>query len=418
MPARELPARPNLDPKAVWQHVEDAVLAGDPGALEQLIREHWAILQENPGGTWIGDLRHDALGNRRDSDSLPDARAIIAAKQDFESWDQFAVFRESLRDPQSPVAQFEAAVDAVVAGDAVTLDRLLRQNPDLIRARSARKHRSTLLHYVGANGFEGYRQRTPKNAVQIARILLDAGADIDAVADMYRGTTTLGLVATSVYPVQAGVQAALIDLLVDRGASLDRAVAPTYTDGRVVNACLANGRGEGAELVAARGASLDLEGAAGVGRLDVVKTFFNDDGTLKSGATPYQMKSGFKWACAYGRLDVVRFLLERGIDVTERHRGETSLHVAAFGGHVETVSLLIQRGAPVGAEDETWAATPLGWAVYAWSMLPPGASPDRYHEVVGLLVGAGAPVRPEWLDDDAITRDPSMLAALEGRRPR
>ena len=160
-------------------------------------------------------------------------------------------------------------------------------------------------------------------------------------------------------------------------------MATTYTDGRVVNACLANGRGEGAELVAARGASLDLEGAAGV-----------------------------------GRLDVVRFLLERGIDVTERHRGETSLHVAAFGGHVETVSLLIQRGAPVGAEDETWGTTPLGWAVYAWSMLPPGASPDRYHEVVGLLVGAGAPVRPEWLDDDAITRDPSMLAALEGRRPR
>src|SRR5688500_5723234 len=53
-------------PKAVWRRVEDAVLAGDPGALEQLIREHWAILQENPGGTWIGDLRHDALGNRRD----------------------------------------------------------------------------------------------------------------------------------------------------------------------------------------------------------------------------------------------------------------------------------------------------------------------------------------------------------------
>ena len=405
-------------PKAVWRRIESAVLAGDPDTLEQLISEHGSMLQRQPGGSWVGDLRHDALGNRRDSDSLPDARSIIAGKQDFESWDQFAAFRESLQDPQSPVAQFEAAVDAVVTGDAATLDRLLRQNPDLIRARSARKHHSTLLHYVGANGFEGYRQRTPKNAVHVAEILLNAGADIDAVAGMYGGTTTLGLVATSVHPVQAGVQAALIDLLVDRGASLGRAVAPDYTHGRVVNACLANGRGEGAELVARRGAYLDLEGAAGVGRLDVVKTFFNDDGSLTSGATTDQMKSGFKWACAYGRLDVVRFLLEKGIDVTERHRGETSLHVAAYGGHVEAVALLLQRGAPVEAEDEVWASTPLGWALYAWSNLPPDANRFRYYDVVARLVAAGATVRPEWLDDDAISNDRRMLAALDRGRPR
>jgi len=50
------------------------------------------------------------------------------------------------------VGQFEAAVEAVVNGRLSTLKRLLRDNPELIRARSRRKHRSTLLHYVGANG--------------------------------------------------------------------------------------------------------------------------------------------------------------------------------------------------------------------------------------------------------------------------
>ena len=45
------------------------------------------------GRAWVGDLRHDGLGNRRDSDSLPDARSIIAGKQHFESWDRFAAFR-------------------------------------------------------------------------------------------------------------------------------------------------------------------------------------------------------------------------------------------------------------------------------------------------------------------------------------
>ena len=46
---------------------------------------------------------------------------------------------------------------------------------------------ATLLHYVGANGVEGYRQQSPPNAVAIARLLLDAGAEVDAFAGMYGG---------------------------------------------------------------------------------------------------------------------------------------------------------------------------------------------------------------------------------------
>jgi len=282
----------------------------------------------------------------------------------------------------------------------------------LIHARSLRTHHSTLLHYVGSNGVEEYRQRTPANAHRIAEILLDAGAEVDAVADMYRGTTTLGLVATSVHPVRAGVQEALVDLLVARGASFGRAVAPDYTHGRLVNACLANGRGEGAALVARRGAPLDLEGAGGVGRLDVVKTFFNDDGSLTVGATKEELKSSFKWACGYGHLAVVMFLIDHGIDISERHRGETALHVAAYGGHAEIVALLLARGAPVNVEDEMWAGTPLGWAFYAWSNPPDDGKRDRYYRVIELLIDAGAIVRPDWLHDERLVDDVRMLAAL------
>jgi hypothetical protein len=319
---------------------------------------------------------------------------------------------EALKTPASPVAQFEAAVDAIVAGDLTTLERQLRQNPDLIRARSTRTHHSTPLHYVGANGVEGFRQKTPHNAVQILETLLDAGAEVDAVADMYRGTTTLGLVATSIHPVKAGVQGALIDVLLERGASLDRAVAPDYTDGRVVNACLANGRGEGAEYLARRGARLDLEGAAGVGRLDIVRDFFNEDGSLKPAATTNQMKSGFNWACSYGRLEVVRFLLGRSVNPAERHGGETGLHCAAYGGHVEIVKLLLERGAPVNIQDEKWAGTPLDWALHGWGNSPPEAARDPYYETVAQLVGAGATVDPGWLSVENLRADPRMLGAL------
>jgi len=65
-----------------------------------------------------------------------------------------------------------------------------------------------------------YRQKTPKNAVRIAEVLLRAGADINAVADIYGGSDTLGLASTSVWPFLVGVQEALIDILLEYGANL------------------------------------------------------------------------------------------------------------------------------------------------------------------------------------------------------
>lgn len=62
------------------------------------------------------------------------------------------------------------------------LRALLRAQPSLIEARSDSPHRSTLLHYVAANGIEPALQKSPPNAVEIARILLDAGANVNAVA--------------------------------------------------------------------------------------------------------------------------------------------------------------------------------------------------------------------------------------------
>jgi hypothetical protein len=81
---------------------------------------------------------------------------------------------------RGPVSAFEAAVDAIISGDQATLEKLLHENPTLVRGRSTREHRSTLLHYVSANGVEDFRQKTPKNIVQITKLLLKAGADVNA----------------------------------------------------------------------------------------------------------------------------------------------------------------------------------------------------------------------------------------------
>src|SRR6185503_18797976 len=96
-----------------------------------------------------------------------DEQQNTAKENRFSTWEEYARFKEELAKPGSPVAQFEAAVDAIVQGDIDTLAGLLRENPDLIRMRSPRSHQATLLHYVGANGVEQYRQQTPPNAVAV-----------------------------------------------------------------------------------------------------------------------------------------------------------------------------------------------------------------------------------------------------------
>src|SRR5690242_19883147 len=175
-------------------------------------------------------------------------------------------------------AAFEAAADAIINGDAPMLRKLLADYPGLVQERSTREHHSTLLHYVSANGVEDFRQKTPKNIVEITNLLLDAGAEVDAESEAYGGgCTALGLVATSVHPEQAGVQIALLQRLMDRGASLQKQSGGNRHS--IVHGCIANGQPAAAKFLAERGAPLDIESAAAVGRIDVLQTFFNEGGT-------------------------------------------------------------------------------------------------------------------------------------------
>ena len=166
---------------------------------------------------------------------------------------------------------FEAAADAVVAGDAETLRALLRTHPTLVHDRSPRTHHATLLHYVAANGVEDERQRTPANAAGIAQLLLDAGADPDALAEMYGGRcTTLSLLVSSTPLAEARVQIALVEALVDAGASVEPVGVGAW-DSPLATA-LAFGMRDAAETLVRRGARIDtLPKAAGLGRLDEVR---------------------------------------------------------------------------------------------------------------------------------------------------
>ncbi len=282
---------------AVWRAAEDAIVAGDDVKLDVLLRDYGDVFRsEKPQSWWNNTLTPDYEAG--------DARAIIASTHKFDAWGDYIAHQASMRDQSSDIARFESAVDMVIGGDVVSLTKALTVLPALVSARSRRTHHSMLLHYVGANGIEGFRQHTPKNAVAIAALLLDHGADVNAVADMYRGATTLGLVATSLHPKRAGVQQPLIELLLDRGATFDH---PRGQRHLLVGSCLANGRPEAAEYLATRGAPLDFTSAAGIGRLDVVRSFVATDGEAKPSVA--EMESALLVAANYGRTAVAEVLV-------------------------------------------------------------------------------------------------------------
>jgi len=221
--------------------------------------------------------------------TLSGAQFFVAQEHGFTGWRKFVLHVRAMALAASSIAVFEAAVDCVVDGDAATLKNLLVKHPSLARQRSTREHRSTLLHYVSANGVEDFRQKTPANIVEIANLLLDAGAKVDAASDAYGGgCTALSLLATSVHPERAGVQIALLQTLLDRGANLHlRSAGNNHS---VVHGCIANGQPAAAKFLADLGAPLDLESAAALGRLDVLEKQFQK-------ATAKQIESAFLYAC-------------------------------------------------------------------------------------------------------------------------
>jgi hypothetical protein len=197
-----------------------------------------------------------------------DAQTVIAREYGFEDWPHLVRFAESVARDEA-IRRFEAAVEAVISGDRASLQAMLREHPELVRARSARRHHATLLHYIAANGVEGSRQKTPANAVEMAKLLLDNGAEVDALADMYDQTcTTMSMLVSSSPPADAGLQTALAETLVDYGAAL---VGRGSKWQSALMTALIFGFLPTAQALATRGAPVDdVAAAAGLGRVQEV----------------------------------------------------------------------------------------------------------------------------------------------------
>lgn len=414
-----LPSRPNLE--QYKKRAKDLVAAAklkDPGAVRAWATEWLETLAKLLDVTITPFVQHsfdravEQIEERVREKSeqarasgtkftLADAQFLIAQAHSFENWAEFANHLERPFKGDARGREFEAAVDAVVGGDLPTLESLVRRHPDLVRARSARVHRATLLHYVAANGVEDFRQKTPSNAVAIARFLLEAGAEVDALAETYGGgkaQTTMNLLVSSTHPAEAGLQSALVEVLLDFGAAING----VEDDGSPLMTALGFWYGETAETLARRGARLDSPvAAASVGRLDLVRSFVVDRGTLAPGVrlfetrwftTPRDPKAhiemAFASACHFKRTAVAEFFLEIGVDLAAKDKDDmTALHWAAANGSMDLVSKLLERGAPLEVKN-TWGGTVLDSTAYFAVFQPVEAV--NYSAVLETLIAAGA----------------------------
>ncbi len=359
---------PFRSPLSAYEQQAEGLLAGhraaDSAAIDLFHRKHPRFLDEKikwlPKSIADTEIRAAPL-------SLDDARLAVARSHDFLDWASLAAWVEAVS-PQGPAFAFEAAVEAVVNGDLAALQDTLRRNPALVQARSSRVccfdppvHRATLLHYVAANGVEACRQKTPPNAVEIARALLAAGAEPDALADMYGAEcTTMSMLVSSGHPAEAGLQAPLVELLLDCGAAIEGCGTKKW--GTPLFTALAFGMIDAARVLAKRGARIDLATASGLDLAD-------DAARLLPAADAEMRQRALSLAAQQGHAEIVALLLDAGEDPNRfnpegNHPHTTPLHQAVLGGHEAVVRLLVARGARLDVRDTIWHGTPLGWVLH------------------------------------------------------
>ncbi|MFY0607182.1 MAG: hypothetical protein JXR10_10720 [Cyclobacteriaceae bacterium] len=141
--------------------------------------------------------------------SMLDAFTTVSRIHGYQDWSEV----ES-NGNQSLNSIFETALDLMLSGDLNELRKLINQKPELTQMQSDFGHSATLLHYCAANGVETYRQMVPINLPEIARTLIDSGADKNALMHVYDGNfTPRQLVSSSAHPHNAGILDTLVKTL-------------------------------------------------------------------------------------------------------------------------------------------------------------------------------------------------------------
>ena len=347
MPVKPLPSKPSLD--HLKYQAKDLLkdhAARRLGAAQRIREFHPRFAGASDAEIFDVRLR------------LSDAHLVIAREARFSSWARLKrrIEKPSATDRrdlphheriEDPV--FRRGVELLDAGDAAGLRAHLKQHPDLTRRRVLFEggnyfQNPTLLEFIAENPTR--HGKLPRNIVEVAKVILDAGVEQSALND------ALILVVTGRVVRECQVQVPLINLVCDRGADPNSAVHAALHDGaEAVNALIS------------RGARVDLPVAAALGNIDNARR-------LLPSAASRDRHLALALAAQFGHVEIVWLLLDAGEDPSRYnpegcHSHSTPLHQAALAGHLQVVRLLVERGAKLDLKDILWQGTPADWAKHA-----------------------------------------------------
>ncbi|MGZ4433075.1 MAG: ankyrin repeat domain-containing protein [Trebonia sp.] len=385
---------------------------------------------------------------------------------------ELAFCEASIRDWHGRAARMLAAnpelagyglATAVVLGDATRVREAIAPDPAVATRPDARTG-WTPLHVACASRWHRLDPARAPGLVEVARLLLDAGADPAGRTHGPRADWT---------PLRCAVAGAanpdIVRLLLDRGAVPDDhdlylacfgdddreslrlllGRAPDVSETTALSAPISTGDTEAVRMLLDAGANpnqpmpADLLGTGhGTGAtwpaayaavqfgcdaelLDLLLA--RDDATAaerflsaclhrdKAGARQLitedpglvdrlteDERGAIELAAERGDTEAVRLMVDLGfpLDARRGDHGSTALHAAAYSGSAETVRLLLARGADIEARDSTWDSTPLEWAKVG-SGYRPQTSPDPdWAATVRILLDAGASTESFELSPD------------------
>jgi ankyrin repeat protein len=306
---------------------------------------------------------------------------------------------------------FVSATIAAERGQTQLADAVMNRDAALARALVKRGHvdakqpdGATALHWAAH-----WSDR------EIAALLIDAGADVNAVNDY--GVTPLSLAATN-------ANAPMISLLLAHGANANAALPSGET---VLMTAAYTGNAAIVEALIRAGAAVNatehtmgqaaLMWALSQKHMSVVKVL------IEHGADVHQRsESGFTpllFAAREGDIDAARLLLARGVPVNEMANDKsTALHIAVIRGQVPFAKFLLDEGADPNADGPGF--TPLHWAAGIWETMfthdyhdSPTANLGEWNVLGGLPRSTKAPMIEALLAKGA-----DVNARLERSPPR